>query len=172
MDSTDSVELMSLTELCDHLEYARQVTLQIELERLDRLTRSAAQLNCEEGSRLLEIRNIFLTFHNQFVAHLRQETNDLFPFVRQMIASKNGVRPLRSSLKSRVARLRNDHNHTGETLADLRDLIDDRRFELPASQTIRLISKSIVRLDKAVQAQIYKENQVLFPRILAFGNQG
>lgn len=165
------MELMPLEELCDHLEYARQVNLQIELERLDRLTHSAMVRDNNVNSRFSEIRSTFQTFRNQFDTHLQRESGEFFPFIRRWLSGDQKGQNLRSSLQTWMSELRDEHYRSDEMLADLQNVISNQSMKLSGSQVIRLISKSIERLDKLVQEQIYKENQVLFPRILAIGNQ-
>ena len=172
MASAIVMDLMSLKELCDHLNYSRQVDLPIELERLDRLTRSAVSRYKNEASNFPEIRNKFLTFHNLFVTHLRKETEEFFPFIRQWLASDQEALSLRSSLQTWISEFREEHSRSDETLAELQAFIRKQPINPSTSQTARLIAQSVDRLDKLLQEQIYKENQMLFPRILAFGKTG
>ena len=60
-------------------------------------------------------------------------------------------------------------NAGDEALAELHALADDESLRRPAPVFMRTVSDAIVRLKHAVHEQIYKENQVLFPRALAIG---
>src|SRR5574337_1270263 len=72
------VELMTLAELCDHLENA-QGDLCDELKRLDQLTKAMADEQAEQLPELRAIRNGFVVFQRWFKAHLRKESEYLFP---------------------------------------------------------------------------------------------
>jgi regulator of cell morphogenesis and NO signaling len=164
-----TLELMALTELCDHLEYTQNHYLLDELARLDKLTRTAAEQEGAETPQLLRIRETFVAFREQFTAHIREEADALFPLIRGLAIDENEALPVRPALKSRLARMENQHNQADEALAELHALAGDGSLRLPVSAGVRTVSDAIVRLEHAIHEQIYKENQVLFPRALAFG---
>ncbi len=160
------LELMTLNDLCDHLEQSPRVTLQDELARLDQLTRVAAEQYGAEHPQLLRIRKTFVTFREQFTVHLHEEAEILFPLIRRLTTGKKEGR---SALKSRLARMEHAHNQADEALAELRALAGEESLRRPLPATVRTVSDAIFRLEHAIHEQIYKENQVLFPRALAMG---
>jgi regulator of cell morphogenesis and NO signaling len=164
-----SLELMTLTELCDHLERLQQITLREELARLERLLRMAAQQQSAEYPQFVRIHETFVAFREQFTAHLREEAEGVFPLIRQLTNGESGALPVRSSLKLRLAEMEKDHNQADESLAELFTLASDESLGRSAAATMRAISTVIIRLKHTVHEQIYKENRVLFPRALAIG---
>jgi regulator of cell morphogenesis and NO signaling len=160
-----TLELMTLAELCDHLGHTQQDDLRDELARLDRLTRTAAQQEGAKTPQFLRIRETFVAFHEQFAAHLREEAEEVFPVIRRLTAGED--RGLRSSLRFSLARMKGEHNQADEALAELRALAGDGSSQRSVPVAMRTVSKAIVRLEHAVHEQIYKENQVFFPRALA-----
>ncbi len=164
-----SLELLTLRELCDHLEHTQQMTLREALAQLDRLTLAAAEQQGSEHPRLWEIRNAFVAFREQFVAHSREEAEEVFPLIRQLTSAEDGRRPSRSALKSRLAGMIDEHNQADEALAELRALASDEGWRATCPAHLRTIPAAIVRLEQTFHEQIYRENQVLFPRALAIG---
>jgi regulator of cell morphogenesis and NO signaling len=164
-----ALELMALTELCDYVEHAQQTHLQEELARLDQLTGAAAEQSGAEHPQLLRIRETFVAFRERFAAHLREEADGLFPLIRRLTTDKKGALPARFALKKRLTRMGNAHNQADEALAELRALAGEESLRQPVPAAVRTVSDAIVRLEQAVHEQIYKENQVLFPRALAIG---
>ena len=164
-----TLELMTLSELCDHLEHTQRIPIQDELICLDRLTHAAVEELGTEHPQLLGIRAAFVAFREKFAAHLREESEELFPLICQFATGEKGERPTRSALKSCLSRMKNEHNQADEALAELHALADDESLRRPAPVFMRTVSDAIVRLKHAVHEQIYKENQVLFPRALAIG---
>lgn len=160
------LELMTLNDLCDHLEQSLRVTLQDELAWLDQLTRVAAEQYGAEHPQLLRTRKTFVAFRERFTAHLHEEAEKLFPLIRRLTTGKKDARP---ALKSRLARMEHEHNQAGETLAVLRALAGGESLRRPLSAAVRTVSDAIIRLEHSIHEQIYKENQVLFPRALAMG---
>ncbi len=164
-DPVVCVELMTLAELCDHLERAHR-NLRDELKRLDRLTKTLAKENAAENPKLLVIRKRFVVFQRQFKAHLRKESRQLFPVCRRWAASRNETGHARFSFKSPLARLQREHTQADEALADLRSLTAGDVSSASAEAAVQTIADAVARLEHAVHEQIYKENRVLFPRAL------
>lgn len=164
-----TLELMTLSELCDHLEHAQRVSIQDELMCLDRLTHAAVEELGAEHPQLLGIRAAFVAFREKFAAHLRVETEELFPLIRQLTTGEKRQLPARSALKSCLTRMESEHNQADEALAELRALASDESVCRLAPVFMRTVSDAIARLNHAAHEQIYKENQVLFPRALAIG---
>jgi regulator of cell morphogenesis and NO signaling len=160
------LELMTLKDLCDHLEQSPRVTLQDELARLDQLTRVATEQYGAEHPQLLRTRKTFVAFRERFTAHLHEEAENLFPLIRRLTTGKKEAR---SALKSRLARMEHEHNQADEALAELHALAGEESLRPPVPAAVRMVSDAIVRLEQAIHEQIYKENQVLFPRALAIG---
>ncbi len=164
-----SLELMTLSELCNHLEHAQRITIQDQLTCLDRLTHAAVEEYGAEHPQLLGIRATFVAFREKFAAHLRAEVEELFPLIRQLTIGEKGKFPMRSALTSYLLRMKREHNQADEALAELNALAGDEPLQRPAPAALRTVSDAIVRLKHAVHEQIYKEDQVLFPRALAMG---
>lgn len=155
------VELMSLTELCDHLEDAHR-GLHDELKRLDRLTKAMAEEQAEQQPELRAIRNGFVVFQRWFKAHLRKESEYLFPILRRWNDSQND--PRRAHCEASLAQLEREHSQTDEALADLRGLMAGDSPSSSTQAALRTISGALVHLEHAVHEQIYVENRILFPR--------
>lgn len=161
-----ALEFMALTELCDHLEHAQQTQLQRELARLDQLTRAAAEQFGADYPQILKIRETFVAFRERFAAHLREDVEELFPLIRRLTT---GRRVVRLALKSHLARKESEHDQADEALAELRALAGGKELRRSVPTIVRTVSDAIARLEHTVHEQIYKENQVLFPRVLAIG---
>jgi iron-sulfur cluster repair protein YtfE (RIC family) len=162
-----SVELMTLTELCNHLERGNHVRLRADLRLLDQLTRIAAEQYASDDPGLLTIREHFVAFRKKFAAHLCEEAELIFPVLRQLDAAKAGKHPRRSSLKSPLARMEQEHRETDEWLADLRELVRTRASRSSRPGIRRTISDAFARMERKVHEQIYMEAHVLYPRSLA-----
>lgn len=159
------VELMTLNQLCDHLESAHR-RLHDELKELDRLTRTLAKENVAENSKLLVFRKSFLSFQRRFKAHLRKESEHFFPACRRWAASQNEKRRARVSFKPSLAQLQREHNQADEALADLRSIVVGDASASSARAAVQTIAEAVARLEHSVHEQIYKENQILFPKAL------
>lgn len=163
------LELMALDQLCDHLEASHR-NLHNELKQLDRLTKTLAKENVAENPKLLVIRKSFLSFQRRFKAHLRNESEHFFPACRRWAASRNEKRRIRLSFKQPLAQLLREHNQADEALADLRSIVASGASASSAQAAVQNIAEAVARLEHSVHEQIYKENQILFPKALPIRN--
>lgn len=157
------LELMALDQLCDHLECAHR-RLHDELKELDQLTKTLAEENAAGNPRLLAIRKHFVVFQRRFKAHLRKESEYLFPACRRR-SGGNDKRPAR--FKSLLAQWEREHSRADEALADLRELVDSDSSSTARRAGLRTLSAVVIRLERCVHEQIYKENRILFPRAVS-----
>lgn len=164
-DPTACVELMTLAQLCDHLENTHH-NLHDELKRLDRVTKSLVKPSAAGNSKLLAIRRSFVAFQRRFKAHLRKESRQLFPAVRRWAASRNGTWRSLPLSKSPLAQLEWEHSQADEALAELRSLVAGIAPAASAQAAVQTVADLLAHLEHAVQEQIYKENHILFPRAL------
>jgi|GEM_PF-1247564 regulator of cell morphogenesis and NO signaling len=164
---TVAVKLMLLSDLCDHLEQPQQTCLHDELKKLDRMTRTAAKQKGEANPQLLAVRDAFVAFRAQLVAHLLSETKNIFPMIRRLAAEKAHERSTRSALETHLTRMEHEHNQVDEALAELELLVANKSLQLQFPALHQTMAAAINRLAHTVHEQIYHENQVLFPRALA-----
>lgn len=159
------VELMTLGELCDHLEAAHG-RLHHELARLDRLTRALSKGKAAENPKLRAIRNGFLAFQRRFRAHLRKEADHLFPVCRGRAAGRKRATEAGVPWRSPLSQLQQEHSQADEALADLRRLVADDAPSATEHAAVRAVADAVARLESSIHEQIYKENHLLFPKAL------
>lgn len=162
-----AVELMTLTELCDHLENVQHAFLHRELARLARLIRSAVERNGADNLRLLKLQEAFVAFREKLTAHLREEAEALFPLVRQLAGNASREIRLRHSIKIPIIRMEIQHSEVDESLAELRAMAGGGTGPSPVSPRARTLDKAIVRFEHQFQELMFEENRILFPRALA-----
>lgn len=154
---------MSAAELCDHIETAHHGYLREELPRLDFMTRKVAAVHGADEPRLVEIRAVFEPFARELMNHMADEEAAVFPLIRAIAAGS----AQREELRTAINELEQEHAQAGDALARFRDLTDD--FTPPdwACNTFRALYDGLARLERDMHQHVHKENNVLFPRVLA-----
>lgn len=161
-----ALELMTLGELCDHLEQTQRSRLHAELERVEQLLRDAVAWPGTTQPQLREFQQSFTKFRRCLVVHLRKEAGELFPLLRRCSTGRNGENPTRSLLKTRLTRMEREHEQTDAMLAELREIAHAQGLGSSGSPAVGRIPEVLAGLDQALQEQLYFENLVLFPRAL------
>ena len=156
---------MTLTELCDHIEQVHHFYLNQELPRLDFMTRKVAAVHGADEPRLLEIRRVFEDFSTAMLSHTKEENEQVFPAIRQL---DRGANPSASgALKAALDKLEHEHDHAGAALAQFKSLTDNYAPPEWACNTFRALYDGLARLEQDTHQHVHKENNVLFPRVLA-----
>ncbi len=162
-------DTMTLSALCDHIEAVHHGYLREELPRLDFMTRKVAAVHGEHEPRLLEVRQVFETFQADLASHTREEDEQVFPAIRQLEAANGNRVAASAALKTSFGKLESEHDSAGAALARFTELTD--RYSPPdwACNTFRALYDGLAQLEKNMHQHVHKENNVLFPRALAFG---
>lgn len=161
--SAVSIELMTLTELCDHIEQTHHSRLHQTLSQLDELIDATADGEEEREGERDQIHEFFRIFRTRTTAHLQAESRILFPLIRQMEAESPSSSVTHRALRTTMAEMESDHNEADEALAELHTL----------AQAIEpSLGQAISRLEIDLHEQIYKENHALFPKALALAGRG
>ncbi len=163
--SVACVELMTLPELCNHLDDA-QGNIRQELKHLDRLTTRLTDEHAANQSDLMLIRKSVTVVKRLVEAHLRRESRDLFSVFRQPSVLNSPRGRGQSVSKEALARFEQEHSHMEEALADLGHAVGECSPSSSTREMLQAISRTVSRLDQAIHEHIYKENRVLFPRAL------
>jgi regulator of cell morphogenesis and NO signaling len=151
-----TLELMSLSQLCDHFETVHHTALQEELQRLGSLLPPIAGL--------ARIRARSEAFRQKILRHLQEEAEVLFPIIRNLDTASPAHPELRNRLKTPLEQMRHEHNAVDEELAALQAMEpDDDASTAPLAH----FHSALARLEILLHGQIYQENQILFRRASA-----
>ncbi len=168
--SSVNPDTMSLSELCDHIEFVHHGYLKEELPRLDFMTRKVAAVHGEHEPRLLEVRRVFETFNEAMTTHTREEDETVFPAIRQLETANGNKAAVASGLKTTLTKLESEHDSAGAALEQFNALTDSYTPPEWACNTFRALYDSLAQLEKNMHQHVHKENNVLFPRVLASGS--
>lgn len=166
LGAATSIELMTLAELCDHLQATNHGLLQTELSRVDSRFRQTAIETGGDRPRLAAMRQRFELFREKLLAHLREEAEVIFPLIRQLDHAGIAETGVMDLLRSPLMRMKREHDEVDEELAALEAMTGDEREEKGRS-SLSVFREEFQRLEKILHGQIYQENQVLFRRVLA-----
>lgn len=154
-------DVMSLSELCDHIEQVHHQYLREELPRLDFMTRKVAAVHGQDEPRLLEVRRVFEAFQAEMVSHTQEEDIVVFPAIRNLESGK------RTPLDAAFAKLESEHENAGAALAHFKELTDNYTPPEWACNTFRALYDGLAQLEQHTHQHVHQENNVLFPRALA-----
>lgn len=157
---------MPLLDLVDHIEHTHHVRMRQMLPRLVAMTEAAAATHPAD-ERLAELREEICRMAAELEAHLRHEEEALFPMVRDL-ESSGTITPTRcgSALGGPIACMENEHDMAVRGLHALRTLTENYSVALPSNAAWAGMLEDFAEFDRDLRIHMYKENEVLFPRVL------
>lgn len=158
-------DLMTLSDLCDHIQSVHHGYLREELPRLDFMTRKVAAVHGEHEPRLLEIRRLFQVFLEKVAEHTQREDEVIFPAIRRL--EKKSPAESHAELAELLKKLEEEHDNTGAALEKFKELTDGYVPPDWACNTFRALYDALAELEAETHQHIHKENNVLFPKARA-----
>jgi regulator of cell morphogenesis and NO signaling len=158
---------LSPVELVEHLESTHHVYLREALVRLDALAAKVESVHAENHPELREVRRLVAQVRAELEPHMMKEEQVLFPMVRELAAATELPRFHCGSLRNPIGVMRIEHEQTGGLLAVLRDAADGYRVPSDACASYRALYDGLEGLERDTHLHIHKENNLLFPAVLA-----
>lgn len=156
---------MTLTELADHIERTHHTYLKDELPRLVEMADRVAYKHGGRDPRLKEVADTVHSLAQEMFSHMHKEEVVLFPLVRQIEAGILGG--FQRLIADPIRQMEAEHDNAGRAIALLRERTDGFVPSAEACNTHRALLDGLVRLEADLHRHVHKENNILFPRVLA-----
>jgi regulator of cell morphogenesis and NO signaling len=161
-----------LADLADYIVEQHHSYAKRELPRLAAL---ATKVEARHGHMFPEthqIRELVEAMSSEMLTHMLKEEQVLFPRLKAIEeAAGAGQKPEAAffgALINPIRRMMNDHDDTGHVLKSLRSLSHDYRAPERACTSFQALYRGLDALEKDIHQHIHLENNILFPRALAF----
>ncbi len=158
---------MDPAALVDHLEAVHHAYLHTELGRLDALADKVVAAHGERHPELREIRATYRALRADLEPHLMKEEQVLFPMIRDLATATIPPTFHCGSLQNPISVMMAEHDRAGELLAQLRVLTDGYRTPEDGCASYRAFSDGLAELEADTHLHVHKENNVLFPAVVA-----
>jgi regulator of cell morphogenesis and NO signaling len=158
---------LSLSELCDHIEWTHHALLRHELPRLRDLIIRVVDRHGKTHPELVELAQTFDELHEELVPHMVKEERVLFPMIRALETAQTVPRFACGSMENPIGVMEEEHRSAGQALERLRELTHGYQPPADACASYRALLEGLARLEADLHLHIHKENNDLFPRALA-----
>jgi len=154
-----------LDDLVTHIEKTHHAYLKKVLPRLSSLIEKVVEAHGKRHPELLDLKEAFALLRADLEPHMMKEERVLFPMVRQM---ESGV-PLQEfqcGLQGPIRVMQAEHQRANSLQLEIRKVTNNFSFPEDGCGTYRLMLAELKNLDTDLNIHIYKENEILFSRIL------
>lgn len=153
------------TALIAHIVSTHHRFLWDEFPRLAELVDKVARVHGPNHGELAQVREVFHTLRAGMEPHLRTEETLLFPEIS--LHAGRPERPLPDEVRTGLAENQQEHDNAGRLLAELRDLTGGYAIPADACASYTAMLSGLADLESDIHLHVHKENNVLFPRVLA-----
>ncbi len=162
---------MDLAELVDHLESTHHVYLHAELPRLAALAEKVAGVHGDHHPELIEILRTYQALQADLEPHLMKEERILFPMIRELMVATTAPSFHCGSLSNPISMMLREHDRAGALLAELRELTNDYTAPADGCGSYQALFAGLAELEADTHLHIHKENNRLFPAVVAAEEQ-
>lgn len=139
-------------------------------EMLDHIGHYAEKVAAAHGAHhpeTVEIAHRWETLREAMLAHLRDEEELLFPYIKQLTGwPASDAQPDLESARALMAQMGDEHEEVGATLAELARLSGGYALPEDACNTFRALYGFLPEFEATTKKHIHLENNILFPKTL------
>src|SRR5699024_5298718 len=128
----------SLDFLVDYIVYNHHQYLRDSLPKIGFYAKTVENIHSDAHSELVRIHVEFLKLSNEMQAHMNQEEDQLFPFIKKLVPGKeNPDWDEEMDSPKMIDMMQHEHKEVGDTLATIRELSKDYQPPADACTTYR-----------------------------------
>lgn len=162
-DSESDPAAMTLEKLTEHIVQTHHSYLRQALPRIEYWIQKMVNAHGEKYPSFAELLSVFKALHVEMQSHMKKEEEILFPMA--VALERGGKLPM--NLRQPVSCLEQEHDRAGKALARIHELTNGFTPPQNACTTWRAAYSALAELEADMHRHVHKENNVLFPRILA-----
>jgi len=158
-------------ELVDHLEATHHPFLKRELPRLSELAAKVSRVHGVNHPELVEAAQVLAKIRADLEPHLRKEEEMLFPMIRTLASATSQPTLHCGSIKNPITVMEQEHTAVGALLEQLRRLTGGYQAPEDTCASTRALMEGLAQLEADTHLHIHKENNHLFPAVMALDAQ-
>jgi regulator of cell morphogenesis and NO signaling len=158
---------LSPEALVDHLEATHHRYLKQELPRLDKLAARVSRVHGANHPELMKVAAVVSEIRADLEPHLRKEEEVLFPMIRLLGSATSQPNLTCGSIRNPIAVMESEHQVVGGLLARLRELTHGYRTPTGTCASTQALMVGLTHLEADTHLHVHKENNHLFPAVIA-----
>lgn len=162
---------MNVAELVDHLERTHHRYLWDEMPRLTALAEKVLSVHGERHPELADIAACYAMLRDDLEPHLDKEEQMLFPMVRELAAVDAAPAFPCGSIQNPISVMLAEHDIVGALLARLRENTNGYQPPADGCASYAALFSGLAELEADTHLHVHKENNVLFPAVVALEQQ-
>ncbi len=166
-EETSLAEDLTPTEMVDHLEQTHHVYLKSALPHLTEVIEKVVNAHGSNHPELHELKTTYADLRSDLEPHLMKEEQVLFPMIRKLEAEGQDVEFHCGSIANPIRVMEMEHDRAGALMEQIKTLTGNFTAPEDGCGTYRLMMEELKTLVRDTHVHIHKENNLLFPEVLA-----
>ena len=159
----------SLAEAVDHLLLTHHTYLKEALPRLASLMDKVVNAHVERHPELNIVHETFGEVRADLEPHLMKEEQVLFPMIKQLESSDGTAELHCGSVQNPIRVMLAEHEKVLILFEKMRGITQNFKVPEDGCESYRLLMTGLDELEIDTRLHIQKENEILFPQVLALG---
>jgi regulator of cell morphogenesis and NO signaling len=157
--------------LADYITQNHHAFTRKKIPEISAYGETVAKVHGENHEELYEIYEEFLKLSEEMTAHMQEEEEQLFPYIKQLAAGKQheGEDGKRSHSAELFTMMQHEHDEAGDSLKRIRQLSRDYTLPEDACTTYQVYFKNLEGFEKDMHKHVHLENNILFPKAIKLG---
>jgi regulator of cell morphogenesis and NO signaling len=134
-----------------------------------------ARVHGSRHEELLTLRQLVDGVYTELMNHMVKEEKVLFPYIKELVATKNNTQPLHAShfgtVQNPINMMEMEHEVVAKNLADIRELTNDYQLPEDACASYSLLYRMLDEFENDLHVHVHLENNILFPKALEIEKQ-
>lgn len=160
----------SLDFLIDYIIKVHHRFTRDKLRETNTYIQKVAKIHGDQHQELYIVYEEFSSLYSDLIAHLNQEEEVLFPYIKNLIATERDGTEIDSERfgtgAEPVSLLEVEHEEAGQTMKRIRKLTDGFTPPEDACNTYLVLYKNLEAFEKDLHKHVHLENNILFPKAL------
>lgn len=165
----------SLDFLADYIVNTHHSYVKKNLPDIKAYAEKVMKVHGSQHSELLQIHQLVEEINAELTEHLMKEEMILFPYIKELVAVKNGTQPLNGlkfgTVQNPITVMETEHEMVGKNLAAIRELSADYLLPEDACASYSLLYRMLDAFEEDLHLHIHLENNILFPNALEIEKQ-
>ena len=119
---------------------------------------------------LAAIRYLAEEICDELSTHMIKEETVLFPYIKQLVTSKNTGKPVHHGLfntvKTPIKTMVDQHEEVGKSVREIRALSNNYLLPEDACESYAYLFKTLEEFENDLHIHVHLENDILFPKAL------
>ncbi len=160
----------SLDFLADYILNTHHTYVKKSLPDLRSYSAKVAKVHGEHHPELLPIHQLVEAVNAELTAHMMKEERVLFPYIKEIVASKNNISTVQpsslGSVQGPINMMEMEHELVGKNMEEIRTLSANYSLPHDACASYSLLYRMLEEFEDDLHTHIHLENNILFPKAI------